>query len=194
MRGDATTEDSSIFSFTVGTVLFSYCLLRLVITLMSFVKEAVVFLQSRAFVALASIIALATPTLSDGIPQPVRSAAIEISNSCNASSSNTMNSILSVYGIANSGMLYVIDGSQTPCQDGSSLCGTGGCPLVVFRSTGEGTKRIFDQNVFSWQVTSDGSKLNATLHATNCGGRSKASYCDLTLNTKTGKKRITKGQ
>ncbi len=160
----------------------------------SFAREGVVFRLSMLFIVVASIMASIPSALSDGIPQPVRSAAVEILNSCNASSSSTINAIMSVYGIANSGMLYVVDGSQTPCEHTAALCGTGGCPLIVFRSTGGGLKRIFDQNVFSWQVTVDGSRLNATTHATYCGGRDKASYCDLTLNTRTGKKRITRGQ
>jgi hypothetical protein len=67
----------------------------------------------------------------------------------------------------------IVDMTQLPCTtDYTPYCGTGGCPLLIFRSLANGTyRRLFDGQVLSYEIEGKGKRKTIAfrLHGSFCG-------------------------
>jgi hypothetical protein len=67
----------------------------------------------------------------------------------------------------------IVDMSELRCTtDFSPFCGTGGCPLLIFRAIGNGKyRRLFDGQVLSYEIQGEGRRktISFRLHGSFCG-------------------------
>jgi hypothetical protein len=87
------------------------------------------------------------------------------------------------------GKIFVVDGAHTRCGDDAPLCGTGGCPLGLFRVTDGTTTNFYDDQALGWDISQQGSIATLRVHGSICGGFGP-DPCAIEFNLVTGKKRI----
>lgn len=145
--------------------------------------------------AILSTTQVSSLAVAENFPTEIENAAREMASACQSSTDDTIRTLVTIFQMKNGDILYSLDGSQTPCGDaGTTLCGTGGCNLKLIRSHGDSNMVLYDEQVWSWEVSPKGSKVIAKAHPTYCGGLGFAKFCEVTIDTRTGKKRVSVGR
>lgn len=151
-------------------------------------------------IASALIVSHVGSAAAQNLPNTINRLANELWAACAASkgeatpdNSGPSNSLVRMVATLRSGTLYVVDYTQTPCEDSGTVCGTGGCPLGVFRVKGDVVETLFDRNAFSWELTRDKRRIGIGVHGSYCRDGSGPVACVLEINLETGARRYGKG-
>ncbi|MGL4811863.1 MAG: hypothetical protein ACRCXM_08805, partial [Beijerinckiaceae bacterium] len=70
------------------------------------------------------------------------------------------------------GRTLLLDSRKTRCASHHhAICGTGGCPVVIYRIIGRQVRKLYDGNVLQWRVSDrNGRKqFHAEVHGSHCG-------------------------
>ena len=93
------------------------------------------------------------------IPELIDAYALKLETECAASSGEKIaersSQLINLVAHAPNGSTYVVDGAYTACSDVGPFCGTGGCPVGVFRVNNKSIETLYDENAFSWDVSPD---------------------------------------
>lgn len=84
--------------------------------------------------------------------------------------------------------ILLLDAAKTRCfENHQAICGTGGCPVVVYRVSGRNAKKLYDRQVLEWRVvTHDGRDLfHADVHGSHCEMPGNAA-CETFVNLSSG--------
>lgn len=84
--------------------------------------------------------------------------------------------------------VLLLDATKTRCfENHAPICGTGGCPVVVYRVEGKAVRKFYDQQVIGWRVREiDGRAVfHADVHGARCGLTGSAA-CETQIDLRTG--------
>lgn len=132
--------------------------------------------------------------IAQQVPRTVEGYALQLEEECEAGlNPNPLSEVRSSELIKRAadgpkGTIFVVDGAYTRCGDSAPLCGTGGCPLGVFRLESGVTTSLYDDQAFSWTISRDGSNVVLRVHGSICGGVGP-DPCAIEINLSTGKKK-----
>jgi hypothetical protein len=138
-------------------------------------------------ITLASITNLAVAQI---LPSEVDSYANQVLAQCPGISDEAKRRAVSIFKTTDNQIAYVVDVARGCEDEPPSLCGTGGCPVAVFKSDGNVVKLLFKDQVYSWEMSVDGNSVNMPIHGSLCGGSGADTKCQLALHLKDGRKSI----
>ena len=84
--------------------------------------------------------------------------------------------------------IILLDATKTRCfENHHAICGTGGCPVVVYRVSGKSTKKLYDRQVLEWRVAEHEGRhyFHADVHGSHCD-RPGNTACETFVNLSTG--------
>lgn len=116
------------------------------------------------------------PLMAAEVPRKVQAYALELESECangphSAPLSDSPSSKLMELAVQGSkSRVFVVDGAHTRCGDDGPFCGTGGCPIGVFRVESEITTKLYDDQGLGWEISHDNSILTVRVHGSKCGG------------------------
>lgn len=139
----------------------------------------------------ASLLGLffSTSVLADQPTLMLRIFAAAIEHDCGAeldTSEEVLQRIITTVQNAAGQDVYVIDGSRKSC--GELHCGSGGCPIMMYRRDSTNLTRLVDTMGWSWSLSSDAKRVSINVDGTECGGKA-TTPCVTTVDLQTGKKR-----
>ncbi len=133
------------------------------------------------------LLAISGSADAQNFPSEVKEAAEKVAAACADSNSSTLREIISVQQNPSGSLIYVVDGSATPCEDeATGICGTGGCQTKIIQYTNGILKVLYDDQAWSWKPSNDGTEIILNSHPTFCGGPDKASSCEVHVDLSTG--------
>ena len=127
------------------------------------------------------------------IPRAVHGYALQLEAECaagpNPGALSTTHSpdLIKLAADGPRGKIFIVDGASTRCGDSAPLCGTGGCPLGIFRIKNGVTTNLYDAQAHpdNWSISSDGSAITFHVHGSWCGG-SGPDPCAIEISLATG--------
>ncbi|MGL4325331.1 MAG: hypothetical protein ACRCTD_14945 [Beijerinckiaceae bacterium] len=84
--------------------------------------------------------------------------------------------------------ILLLDAKKTRCfENDHAICGTGGCPVVLYRVSGKQVRKLYDKNVLEWRVTEHENKkyFHADVHGGHCGQPGNAA-CETFVDLSSG--------
>lgn len=85
--------------------------------------------------------------------------------------------------------ILLLEGQKTRCFDNDhAICGTGGCPVVLYRVSGKQVRTLYDKKVLEWRVAAHDGKqyFHADVHGAHCGQPGNAA-CETFVDLSSGK-------
>ena len=134
------------------------------------------------------------------IPRVVTGYALQLDAECSADSdpgaasgkvalpSQSSSKMIEAAASGPNGQIFVVDGALTACGDTGPLCGTGGCPIGLFRVKDGVTTNYYDAQALGWKITGAGSKAIIRVHGSLCGGFGP-DPCAIEIDLVSGKRR-----
>jgi len=147
----------------------------------------------------AAIVVSLSIAIAQETPRVIAGYALRLEAECaagpnpNPPSATASSELIKLAGDGPTAKIFVVDGANTRCGDTAPLCGTGGCPLGVFRVTDSTTTILYDDQALGWDISDQGSIATIRVHGSKCGGFGP-DPCAIEINLNTGKRRIFKAR
>jgi hypothetical protein len=128
------------------------------------------------------------------VPRTVQGYALELEFECAegpnpAPLSDTPSSkLIELAAQGSKWKVFIVDGAYTRCGDEAPLCGTGGCPIGVFRVVSGVTTNLYNDQGLGWEISHNGFVLTVHVHGSICGGFGP-DPCVTEINLENGKRR-----
>jgi hypothetical protein len=127
-------------------------------------------------------------------PRTVQGYALELEAECAAGpnpgplADSPSSQLIKLASQGSKWKVFIVDGAYTRCGDEAPLCGTGGCPIGVFRVEFGVTTNLYDEQGLGWEISHNGSVLRVHVHGSICGGFGP-DPCVTEINLENGKRR-----
>jgi hypothetical protein len=138
---------------------------------------------------------VSSAAVAQEIPRAVQGYALQLEAECAAGpnpgpvSPTSSPDLIRLAADGPQGKIFIVDGAYTRCGDTAPLCGTGGCPLGIFRTRDGVTTNLYDDQALGWHVSADKKTIVMPVHGSKCGG-SGPDRCALRLDLRSGKRRF----
>jgi hypothetical protein len=155
-----------------------------------------------ALLATIQIVSFAAPVRAQDVPAKVEAYARRLETQCESSGDRGSLKLADArsddwlkMAVEDRGAkILIVDGGETRCKPVSQIiCGTGGCPIAVFRVTEKATRSLFDDQAHGWKFDKRNGQpvLRLQVHGSRCGGFGPTP-CETVINLRTGNQRTSR--